>query len=242
MSVVRLHRGESLAVRLVLWWVRFYTRDIGTEEAVEREAELESDVLEQANDADLGRRGRSGFLLWRAVRGVPADLSWRSAVLREGEDAPRSLFARWEQGGLGAVLLSGSFVVSGLLLSSVLYLLRGGNAGSLGMQLPVTVAELGAALGVALLGFWLLLHRARRWLGALLVGAATGVLVAVGFPALDHVSTTVSAVYYSTPFMGGRPSWSDVLRGALVLIAVFHVSVALAWMPSLHRSSKGAGQ
>jgi len=243
MSAVHLIGDAPVASRVVLAWVRFYTRDISPEVAETRRAELASDVWEQVNDPDAPPGSRGAFLFWRAARSVPADLAWRFGVLRQADTASRSLFARWEHGGLAAVLLTEAFVVSGLLVAVILHVLHGGNAGSLGRYRPTAVVGLGLGLAAAVVGFRFLLTRRTRWLGSVLTGGASLGLVAIGAPAMAQISTTVAAIYYSTPFMGGHPSWSDVLLAAVVLLVLFHTSVALSWLPTAaHRARKPAVQ
>lgn len=231
MSTTRLGHGSSVAARLVLAWVRFYTRDVVADEARPRRAELESDVWEQINDPDVRPGARSAFLLWRAIRSVPADLAWRFWALRMPGSGSTSLFERWEHGGLAGAVLAEGFAVSGLLAAVVVHLLRGGNAGSLGADQLPTVAILAAALAFAVFGVRLLLQRAVRWIGSVLVGGASIALMVFGGHAMVRTSTTVAAVYYSTPFLSGHPSWSDLLHVSLAVLGMFHLSVALSWAP-----------
>ena len=243
MSAVHLGGDAGVASRVVLAWVRFYTRDIAPDVAETRRAELGSDVWEQVNDPDARPGTRGVFLFWRTARSVPADLAWRFGALRHADTAPRSLFTRWEHGGLSAVLLIEAFVLTGLLAAMILHVLHGGNAGSLGRYLPATVAGLGLGFAAAVVGFWFLLTRRTRCLGSVLTGGASIALVAIGAPAMAQISTTVAAIYYSTSFMGGHPSWSDVLLAAVVLLVLFHTSVALTWVPTPARwDRKPAGQ
>lgn len=66
------------AARLVVWWAGRYTRGLPPEVGDRRRAEIESDVFEQTHAGD----GRGTAVVWRALRGVHADLAWRRQELR----------------------------------------------------------------------------------------------------------------------------------------------------------------
>jgi len=70
----------------VLIWTLRYTTGLPRREAEDRRAELLSDLWEHAAAADA--RGQRPVRLavsiaFRALRGMPADLRWRAAVLRK---------------------------------------------------------------------------------------------------------------------------------------------------------------
>jgi hypothetical protein len=73
------HIPPSAATTAVLWWVSFYTRSVPAHTAQERRDELLSDIYEQLADGrqrNLSRGSIDRAVASRALRGVPADLSW----------------------------------------------------------------------------------------------------------------------------------------------------------------------
>jgi len=72
---------ESASVRgiaFVLWWTARYTRGLRSDVRERRVAEISSDVHEQERFAVAsGPRSLRGAIVWRTVRGIPADLAWR---------------------------------------------------------------------------------------------------------------------------------------------------------------------
>lgn len=65
-----------------MWWVTLYTKSVQTEAASCRRDELISDLYEQyaaGARAGLSPRAVSRLVVWRAVRGIPSDLSWGRA-------------------------------------------------------------------------------------------------------------------------------------------------------------------
>lgn len=83
------------AAAWVLAWCDRYTRGLPPEVAIERRDELAADVYDQRLDAahaGLTDEAVARSLLLRSLRGVPADLSWRTHQLR----AHRSAAAREE--------------------------------------------------------------------------------------------------------------------------------------------------
>ncbi|MGI9607970.1 MAG: hypothetical protein ACR2P0_17710 [Acidimicrobiales bacterium] len=75
-----------IAGRLCQGWVRFYTWKLPDADARRRREEIESDLFEHANDAQLagvGEQRLNAEILARVLVGVPADLSWRRASRQE---------------------------------------------------------------------------------------------------------------------------------------------------------------
>ncbi len=109
--------------RLVLWWVRLYTRGLGPGVRSERLAEVESDAWEQRTAGD----GEAAILA-RCISGLPSDISWRlerssiagapgrivAALLASGEGSTRWIVER----GLPRLttLLAGCYVLVGVLV------------------------------------------------------------------------------------------------------------------------------
>jgi hypothetical protein len=81
------------AAALVSRWARRYTRDLPASVVERRVDELHADLHdhiahERSHGLDERRIARS--VLWRAARGLPADLSWRDLELARHETAARS--------------------------------------------------------------------------------------------------------------------------------------------------------
>jgi hypothetical protein len=70
------------SARFVAWWARRYTHGLPSDVRDRRIEELTSDVHDQTEAARTGgaRRPQAG-LVWRTVRGVPADLAWRRSEI-----------------------------------------------------------------------------------------------------------------------------------------------------------------
>lgn len=68
------------ATRVSLGWVNVYTIACRRGLRGERRAVIASDIWEQANDGDAGGGGERQLatdLLWRTMKGAPADVAWR---------------------------------------------------------------------------------------------------------------------------------------------------------------------
>lgn len=72
--------GSTRSARWVARWVRWYTRGLPEPVATARRAELASDLHEQS--AQPSERRPRGGALARALRGVPADVTWARAQSR----------------------------------------------------------------------------------------------------------------------------------------------------------------
>jgi len=106
--------------RLVMGWVRLYTRGLPVEAAERRRAELASDLWEQIHGPDEP----AGPLVGRCLRGMPGDLWWRYRTLtttREARrrDMDRSLTWNWW------VALTGLIAIATIVMA-----LGGGLAGA----------------------------------------------------------------------------------------------------------------
>lgn len=76
-----MSRDSTLGARFALWWVEAITRTAEGTAALDRRAEIASDVHEQLTDAwRRGERTGSRSVIARVVRGIPADVSWRMAL------------------------------------------------------------------------------------------------------------------------------------------------------------------
>ena len=84
-----MSRDSNVGARFALWWVEALTRTAERTAALDRRAEIASDVHEQLTDAwRRGVRTGSPAVIARVVRGMPSDISWRVALeLRPGRFA-----------------------------------------------------------------------------------------------------------------------------------------------------------
>ena len=80
------------AARGVLRWTMTYTRGMDARIAAGRQDEIASDLHEHAvwaGEAGISPRRLAWSIRLRALRGVPADLVWRSTVLRQADPGVR---------------------------------------------------------------------------------------------------------------------------------------------------------
>lgn len=140
-------------------WVRAYTAGLPAEERERRIAEIESDVWEQTAEPAPGLVGaarRSAHVVLRMLLGIPADLSWSTEVASRrvaGRRARRWALAR--SALLGAAPI---YALAGVFAAI------GGLPGRLAAHQPVLLIGSTLALGVVLLGAWLIPRW--PWLGA----------------------------------------------------------------------------
>jgi hypothetical protein len=111
----------KLATRLVLDWVRWYTRDLPTPAAMRRREEVAADVNDHlAHERALGTAdARVGLaIISRTVRGIGDDLAWRSQaqILKGGS---MRLFVGGLAAALGLALLALALDSGLVVLASV---------------------------------------------------------------------------------------------------------------------------
>lgn len=73
---------SSWSAKAVTWWATVYTHSVLPETAAARREELKSDLHEQFSDGartGLSLAAISRSVVWRALRGIPADLRWGAA-------------------------------------------------------------------------------------------------------------------------------------------------------------------
>ena len=84
-------------IAFVRWWTARYTRGLRLDVRERRIAEIASDLHEQSSSTEHSGHPRlAAAVVWRAVRGMPADLAWRKRerkTIRTGRinDDPRLL-------------------------------------------------------------------------------------------------------------------------------------------------------
>ena len=95
MTTGEYHRAATKVAR----WCQWYTRGLTPDVADVRRDEIASDLYEHgvyADEIGCSPRALQRSIVMRAVRGIPADLSWRFAqttAAREGEFTVRSRLA-----------------------------------------------------------------------------------------------------------------------------------------------------
>ncbi len=83
--------GGAAGSAFASWWTDCYTRGLPTDVRERRVAEIASDVHDHARSVETGRvRGAGLEIGWRAVRGIPADLSWRRLERRTMRNGTRA--------------------------------------------------------------------------------------------------------------------------------------------------------
>ncbi|MDJ0323044.1 hypothetical protein QMG61_04605 [Cryobacterium sp. PH31-AA6] len=226
------------AVDRVSRWCSWYTREVDVHAAEGRRDELASDLYEHAiwaekSGASPRRVARS--ILSRALRGAPADLSWRHAQRRQIALAdPTGFHLRRVEGALSALVLVvasavlgwGLFVLTRIALSSISGEIRPGSATALTIVSFVAVA-IGALV--------LLSRRRSRFLGALLMVLASFGLVHFGLFQMYSLSATVGALTFT------MPGWDLASNTLIAGLGAFFIAAAIWWWPEHRTSSADTG-
>jgi hypothetical protein len=233
---------SRIAARLVLAWVRTYTRRVPSAAAEQRRAELASDVWEQVNDTELMGLAAGPFLLWRAARSVPSDLAWRRAARTGDHGARPPVHIRWERSGLLGVMTLEGVAAAVVMLGTFLHVIHGGGAGSLGSSTASVLAALAGGALLAVVGLLLLVRRRTRWLAPAILGVATTVLLLTALPVLVRISTSVAAFWYTSPLSWTHPGWAEIGIAGVVLSAILHLAVLLAWLPGRPAPVRGTAR
>jgi hypothetical protein len=226
-------RRPRRAERIVLAWVRLYTRGLPDAVAADRRDELASDLWEQEVAAD-GRGGTGLSMLWRMARGVPADVAWRGDRIRDLPAAQRpERWWRWTASGsvLAAALIGAAVAAYGIdaLVRIVRVIAAHGFPPS-----GLTTVSTGVGTVALLCGLALLLRARTRWIGALWLAAGSAITLWFGTVTMLTLSVTTQAIYYGTLSYG--PDWRSpaVLTawGGLGVVVLFFACLAIAWIPS----------
>lgn len=218
--------------RMVIAWARWYTRDLPGTTGEERLAELQSDLFEQRDAADAadGASGVGRSILGRAIRGIPSDVAWRFARLRQASvAAPRGTFP--------LALPTFAHLATALLLTwGVLVVVR--VAGSMGRGEWAGAWDLVAAgvvgLAMALVGAWLVVVLRRRTLGGFWLAAAAYVLIRFGTDAVVATSLTL------TDFrMTSVAQYLLLVHAATIAGVLFFVAMAVWWAAPRETTGNG---
>ena len=217
------------AVSRVSRWCSWYTREVDDQVAGGRRDELASDLYEHAVWADeMGTTPRAAAraILSRALRGAPADLSWRRAQRRRLALAePAAYRARRLEGVAASLVLLvasaqlawGVFVLSRIAISTVAGDIRPGSATAITVALFTVISGAGVVL--------LARPRTRFW-GSLGMAISSFGLVHFGLYQLYSLSATVGALTYS------MPAWDLASTGVIAGLTLFFAAAAIWWWPA----------
>jgi hypothetical protein len=207
-------------------WCAFYTRGLRAEIATDRRDELRADVvdhIEWGRDAGESDQALSRTILWRAIKGIPSDLSWRRAQLRLADltGFGTRLFAGW-------LLLGASVLAAGMVALALTAIARDwqGRPSPDGDILSTLVAALVISCGVVLL-----LRVRTRWLGALWIAAGAPIVATTGANLLVQSTTVLHHVAATTPL------WGVGEAVVAVCLLVFYAAASLWWMPERAKSA-----
>lgn len=211
------HRAAGRADAAVLAWCDWYTADLPQEVAIQRRAEIASDLFEER---EYGGAGATGSILGRAIRGIPADLAWRGARLRRAAiGAPRGTFPR-TMPALAHLAAVGLVAWGGFIVWRVAHSIAVGT-----WHGAADVAELSVVgLLLAVVGAWLLMVARRRAFAGLVLAIAAYLLIRFGTYALMETSVTFTA-FFSTS-TAEMVLLNRVAAGAAV---IFFLSMAAWW-------------
>jgi hypothetical protein len=228
------------------WWVDRYTRGLAPEVRDRRRAEIESDVYEHAHSEVAS----DGSVLWRTLRGVPADLSWR----RDAKRAIRGERARVREAL--SVVTQSWFAPLVVLVGVFDLLLAWGVATETSGKLPgraVGPAAMAAVGACGFVGLWMRWRSrpdgraeassqppprwARPWPAVAVALVAVAVGFVTGWPAAFYVGFAVFVVTAlslgAVAVVRSARSWSPKDRGALadgLIIVAMLPALAFFWM------------
>lgn len=218
------------AVEWVLEWCEFYTRGIEPETAKNRREEIVSDLYEHAvwaDEANVPPARVRRSILWRAARGVPADLSWRNSQRKDSPDMDAAALRTLRLNGTATALalaasvvlvVFGSYVIGRTLLAVA--------AGTIAANSSTFVA-VAISTGLAIIGMLLLLRERTRFVGALWMIVPVIGILHFGVFALYDLSATVGGMIGGT-LLG---SWEPLTTCLIAGVALCFISAAVAWAP-----------
>jgi len=241
-------RSYHSAVNRVSRWCSWYTRAIDVDAAAGRRDELASDLYEHAMWADrsgASPRAVARSIFSRALRGAPADLSWRHAQRRQVALAdPTGFRLRRVEGAVSVLVL----VVASAVLGWGLFVLTRITLGVIGGEIRP-----GSATAVAIISFTalaigalvLLFRRRTRFLGALIMVIVSFGLVHFGLFQLYSLSVSVGALTNSMPSLTATVgAWTltlqawDLASNTLIAgLGLFFTAAAIWWWPE-HNTSR----
>lgn len=208
----------SRVIRVVEAWARYYTRELSPTVALDRRAELASDLFEHAAAA-----GTPAAILSRAIRGIPADLAWRHEerrALRRRVPMERRVVGGligWMVGIAASSLLA--FGVFSIAVTTQ-FVVRGEVRPFSATAVTVLCLTIAVGCGVIMLA-----RRRTRALGALWL-APTSLLIHFGLFDLFNKSQTIARL--SSEFLG----WGIVSVLIMAAVSLVFLSAAVLWMPT----------
>jgi hypothetical protein len=213
-------------------WCDLYSRNLPDGIAADRREELLGDLTDQAvwetrHYVSQKRVARS--VLFRALRGAPADLSWRLHQLSRGR-AGGLQFRRFGFGFLSATFASGFALIVVVLVTIVRTLQTSATTDVLFRAPELLVAVSAVAI---ILGESLLIRPRTRSLGALWMLVAAEVVVFVSVPMLANTGRLLSVASLSS-------NWATGLDLVGIGVALFYLTGALWWVevgPKANRES-----
>lgn len=221
------------AARGVLRWTMTYTRGLDAAVAAARQDEIASDLHEHAvwaRETGVTTRRLAWSIRLRALRGVPADLAWRSTML-QGVDPGVRLALRADAALFSAVVMIGVLDVGlgGFVLFRLVRALLIGDVQS------VPGAALGAvALGlIALMALMAMVGEQQRAWAAFALAVPTSLIIAETGRALYFVSASAGVLQIRLPWW--EPA-TYAIGGALALVCL---TAAIHWLRLPTRSRGG---
>jgi hypothetical protein len=218
------HTPTSRAIELVLRWCNLYSRNLPDEVAAARREELLGDLTDQVEwetQHGVPQKRVARSVLYRALRGAPADLSWRrSQTSLNGRGSLQ--FRRFGLGFLSVTIASG-VVLMVLALTAILRTVQASGTVDVLFREPEILVVV--SVMAMLLGESLLVRTRTRSLGALWMLLTAEVVVFVAIPMLANTGRLLSISSLS-------PSWADSLDLVGVGVALFYVTGALWWLES----------
>jgi hypothetical protein len=222
---VSLERSSHFhrAARGALRWTMTYTRGLDARVAASRQDEIASDLHEHAvwaDEAGLGPRRLAWSIRLRSLRGAPADLVWRSAVLRRADPHVR-LALRADAALLAMVVMIGVSVVA--LGGFVVFRLV--RALAIGDVSDVPSPALGAMIlgAIALLALIALVDERQRAWAALALAVPTGLIFAEAGRALYFLSASANVLVNQLPW------WEPATQAIGAALALACVIAAVQW-------------
>lgn len=219
-SSAHFHR----AARGVLRWTMTYTRGLDARIAAGRQDEIASDLHEHAvwaGEAGVTPRRLAWSIRLRALRGAPADLIWRSAVLRRADPGVR-LALRAHAALLAVVLAVGvlDVAVGGFVLFRLVRALMIGDVrGIPGPALGAIVLGL-----IALLALMAMVGERLRGRAALALAVPTGLILAETGRALYFLSASAVVLVNRLPW------WEAATYAIGAALALVCVTAAIHWL------------
>ena len=200
-----------------------YTRGLDAGVATSRQDEIASDLHEHAvwaDEAGVGPRRLAWSIGLRSLRGAPADLVWRSAVLR-GADPEVRLALRADAALLAMVVMIGVSVVA--LGGFVAFRLV--RALVIGDVSDVPSPALGATIvgAIALLALIAMVDERQRAWAALALAVPTGLIFAEAGQALYILSASANVLVNALPW------WEPATRAIGAALALVCVIAAVQW-------------